>query len=101
MANRYAHLREPDDELDFHGTGPIRGAEIKRRTIDFIRAAAKRGCTRVRIITGQGRHSAQGPVVKPQVERTLAALEDEGTVRTWRPERLDRGGDGALLVELP
>ena len=101
MANRYAHLGEPDDELDFHGLGSMGGAEIKRRTIDFVQGAARRGCGRVRIVTGKGLHSAGAPKVRPQVERTLKALEAEGVVASYRPERVDRGGDGAFLVVLP
>lgn len=100
MANRYAHLGEPEDELDFHGLGPLQGKEIKRRTVDFVRAAGKRGLQRVRIVTGKGLHSAGKPVVRPQVERTLRSLEAEGVVRAFRSERQDRGGDGAFLVHL-
>lgn len=100
MGNRYAHLNEPDDELDFHGLGTLGGAEVKQRTIAFVEGAAARGCTRVRIITGKGLHSAGAPKVRPQVARTLDALEARGTIQSYRPERRDRGGDGAFLVTL-
>ncbi len=100
MGNRYEHLRHPDAELDFHGLGPLRGAEIKRRTIDFIKASAKAGHARVRIITGKGNRSADGPVVRPQVARTLRSLEAEGLVVDYAPEALDRGGDGAFRIRL-
>jgi DNA-nicking Smr family endonuclease len=98
--NRYAHLNEPQDVLDFHGRGSITGAEVKRETIAFIKASTKHGYVRVRIVSGKGRHSSGKPLVKPQVERTLRALSAEGSVRRWQPETLDGGGDGAFRVDL-
>jgi DNA-nicking Smr family endonuclease len=98
--NRHAHHGEPQDVLDFHADGPWKSVEVHRRTLDFVRAAAGRGLERVRIVTGRGRHSRGAPVVRPQVERTLRRLEAQGVVRSFRPERLDRGGDGAYFVRL-
>ena len=100
MANRYAHLNEPDDTLDFHGRGRLTSGDVKQATESFVTAAHKRGCARVRIITGKGLHSAGAPKVKPQVERTLAHLEARGLVASYRPERRDRGGEGAFFVIL-
>lgn len=98
--NRYADLREPEDELDFHGTGPIARSEIKRRTIEFVEDARNRGLARVRIVTGKGLHSARGPVVRPQVLRTLQALERDGMICDFRDENVGRGDTGAFFVTL-
>lgn len=100
MGNRYAHLQEPDDELDFHGFGRIDGQTVKRTTIAFVKDAHKRGHARVRIITGKGRHSTGAPLVRPQVLRTLEELEAQGLVASYATERRDRGGEGAFLVLL-
>lgn len=98
--NRYAHLNEPDAVLDFHGQGALSGQEIKARTIAFIEQARAAGHARVRIVTGKGLHSRSGPVAKPQVMRTLEALEAEGRVRSFQEEALGGGGAGALRVDL-
>lgn len=98
--NRYAHLHEPEDELDFHGLGPIRPAEVKRKTLDFVEDARARGCSRVRIVTGKGLHSAGKPVVRPQVERTLRSLATQGRIVGFRIEKVGHGAEGAFFVQI-
>ncbi|MCB9832829.1 MAG: Smr/MutS family protein [Planctomycetes bacterium] len=98
--NRYAGLSRPQASLDFHGGGPITPQEVKRRTIDFVNDCKERGLHRIAIITGKGLHSKGRPVVKPQVERTLRQLERDEIIRMFTVERLDAGGDGAILVDL-
>jgi DNA-nicking Smr family endonuclease len=98
--NRYAHLNEPEDVLDFHGRGSISAGEVKRETVAFLRGCARDGKRRVRIVTGKGLHSKGKPVVRPQVERTLKALSAEGVVQRWQPETVRGGGDGAFRVDL-
>jgi DNA-nicking Smr family endonuclease len=98
--NRYSQFGEPQAVLDFHGLGRVSGADVKRETIAFVRDAYEQGLERVRIVTGKGLHSAGRPVVRPQVERTLRSLESEGLVASYRPEKVQRGGDGALFVRL-
>jgi len=98
--NKYAHLGEPQDVLDFHGAGTVTGADVKRRTLAFVRGARGRGLERVRIVTGKGVHSAGRPLVRPQVERTLRQLEKDGEIASFRPEKVVSGGDGAFFVRL-
>ena len=98
--NRYSHLGEPQDTLDFHEHERLKGADVKRETLRFVRAACERGLDRVRIVTGKGLHSAGRPVVRPQVERTLRVLEKEGLVESYRSEKVGRGDEGALFVRL-
>ncbi|MEZ6195464.1 MAG: Smr/MutS family protein [Planctomycetota bacterium] len=98
--NRYAHLTEAQAVFDFHGRGTMTPDEIRALCRDFLRRARAAGHERVRIITGKGRNSAGAPVVKPTVLKLLAALEREGEIRSHRTERQDRGGDGALFIEL-
>jgi DNA-nicking Smr family endonuclease len=98
--DRYANLREPQATLDFHGRGPLATVDVHAETIRFVKEARTRGLERVRIVTGRGVHSARGPVVRPQVERTLRRLQEEGLVARFQPERIDAGGDGAFRVDL-
>ncbi len=98
--NRYADKSRPQDSLDFHTFGAITSKEVKQKTLAFIASARKRGLSRVAIITGKGLHSKGRPVVKPQVERTLRELRDQGLIDLYYGEKISAGGDGALIVEL-
>jgi DNA-nicking Smr family endonuclease len=98
--NRYAHLNEPEEILDFHGRGSLTSGEIKRETEAFVRRCAGEGLRRVRIVTGKGLHSKGAPIVRPQVERSLKTLAAEGLVQRWQNETLRAGGEGALRVDL-
>ena len=98
--NKYAHLGEPQDELDFHGRGPVTGGEVNRLTLAFVQEARRRGLERIRIVTGKGLHSAGKPIVRPQVERTLRRLEQDGAIASFRAEKVTAGGDGAFFVRL-
>ncbi len=98
--NKYEDQTAPEDVLDFHGRGVLRGQDVKRMTTAFIADAAGRHLTRVRIVTGRGIHSRGRAVVRPQVERTLRALEHEGRVASYHPEKVGHGGDGAFFVRI-
>lgn len=97
---RFAAQVEAQAELDFHGLGPLTDGDVSRRTRAFVEEARREGLERVRIVVGQGRHSAGEPRVGPWVRRTLARLEREGRVRQFHDERVDRGGAGAVFVRL-
>ena len=98
--NRYAHLAQPQCELDFHTDRSILPQEVKRRTLAFVSKAEKAGHTRIRIITGKGLHSRGRPMVKPQVERTLNQLLKDNVIHSFYQENLKYGGEGAIVVEL-
>ena len=98
--NRYAGAHDAQAVLDFHGLGSIDGKTVKQKTEAFIRASKARQLTCVRIVTGKGNRSMGEPLVGPQVRRTLQALAKEGLVLAFQAERLDRGGEGALRVDL-
>lgn len=98
--NRYEHLSSAQAELDYHDRGVLSPDEIRALCRDFITTAKKRGHSRVRIITGKGRNSSNGPVVKPTVIALLNKMRREGLIRDHQTERFDRGGDGALAVDL-
>lgn len=93
--------REPQATLDFHGRPGLTMQAVKKEVEAFVAKALEAGHVRLRIVTGKGLHSgARGPLVRPQVERTLNALQRAGKVRMFHGERLDQGGDGAFRVDL-
>lgn len=98
--NRYEHLSNAQAELDYHGRGVLTPDDIRELCRDFVLRASDRGHARVRIITGKGRNSANGPVVKPTVITLLNKMRREGLIRDFQTERFDRGGDGAIAVDL-
>lgn len=71
--------------------------EIRRIAQEFVEESAKKGLRRVLIITGKGLHSAEGPVIRPLLKWFLHKLPQVKSVET---ARFDRGGEGALEVQL-
>jgi hypothetical protein len=97
VAEQLRHYPDPEAELDLHGfTGP----EAARRTEHFIRNAEGRGLRTLRIITGKGIHSENGPVLPDVVEQQVATLKAANIVLTFRWERKAKRQSGALLVYL-
>jgi DNA-nicking Smr family endonuclease len=95
--NKYAHMNQPQAELDYHDRGKLTEQEIKSLAQEFIENCVERGVKRILIITGKGLHSAEGPVVRPLLKWYLHKLPQVLSVET---ARRDRGGDGAFEVEL-
>jgi DNA-nicking Smr family endonuclease len=86
---------------------PIREMTVRLQTLEqamiavdlFVRRSQADSVEFVRIITGKGIRSADGPVLKPAV---IAWCQDIGRtwVRAWAPET-DRSGDfGSIVLEL-
>lgn len=95
--DKYAHLNEPQAQLDYHDFGMMTDQEIKDHAQRFIEQSVKKGFTKVLIITGKGLHSADGPVIRPLLQWFLHKLPQVVSVET---ARRDRGGEGALEVQL-
>jgi len=87
---------ESGASLDLHGL-TLAEAEVKIEA--FIQRCQGLGLSRVRIITGRGRHSPQGPVLKKGAERFLRRLKQEGRVAAVSWEGRERES-GALIVRL-
>jgi hypothetical protein len=77
------------DELDLHRFAP---AEVKQLVDDWLRQAAERGLTEVRIIHGKGRGVQRNIVT--------ALLDRHPAVASWRPARENEGSWGATIVTL-
>jgi len=86
-----------DGECDLHG---ILADEVEQKVAWFLEDARHRGWRTVRIITGAGHRSPDGPVLRPRVEAFLSGETAHPWVVEWgrAPKRL--GGDGALIVFL-
>jgi len=89
-------LPYPEAELDLHG---MTAAQALAKVTWFLDNAIFHGCQVVRIITGRGKSSEAGPVLRPQVE---AYLDGPGRrqVLEWSQAPQAQGGEGALIVFL-
>lgn len=86
----------PQAQLDLHGL--TRETALERVGF-FLQDAVYQGWCTVLVITGQGKRSEEGPVLRAAVERYLA--EDGGAwVAEWGRAPARYGGDGALVVFL-
>ena len=87
----------PTDELDLHGMTRVQASASVER---FIRLAREKGLRCVRVITGQGHHSAnQEPVLK----RDLKAWLDDALGRdvlAYTSAHVKDGGAGSVYVLL-
>lgn len=95
--NKYAHLAEPKATLDFHNHGVLTEYEICSLAQQFVENALSKGFTKILIITGKGLHSKEGPVIEPLLREFLPTIPG---VRSVLTARRDRGGEGALEVEI-
>jgi len=95
---KYANLAAPKAELDFHELGLLTRKEIIGKLNNFIDECAKKNLDKILVITGKGLHSInQNAVVKPTV---LKALSNNDQVESFTLARRDRGGEGAVEVNL-
>ena len=65
----------------------------------FIRTCVRDGDTFARIITGKGRQSSEGPVLKPAVIKWCDG-DGKPWIRGWAPETDVAGQFGSIVVEL-
>ncbi len=89
-------IGDPETTLDLHG---VAAADVIRQVTNFLENAVFHGCRSVRIVTGKGSHSADGPVLRPLVETYLSG-HGRQFVDEWTRAPLQHGGSGALLVLL-
>lgn len=97
VGNKYAHLSQPQAIFDFHGLGVLTPDEMRDKAEVFVRSCFQKGYRKILFVTGKGLHSKSGPVVGPVLEAFLPSLP---MVKSVVKARRDRGGDGALEVEL-
>jgi len=87
---------QPQAQLDLHGQ---LSGEALVRVGHFLDNARFHQLRCVLIITGRGRHSAEGPVLRTTVEAYLAG-PGRDLVAEWARAPRQLGGEGALVVFL-
>jgi DNA-nicking Smr family endonuclease len=98
MRQRVARGREAiDARFDLHG---LTQAEAHAALSRFLHAASARGARLVLIITGKGRASGGGGVLRRQVPMWLGLPEFRDLVVGFEDAHLAHGGEGALYVRL-
>jgi len=85
----------PEDEIDLHG---MTIEEATDKVSLFLQRAVLNGFKTVRIVTGKGLHSNDGPVLRAVVEKILTHQRDQVVEWGAAPRRM--GGEGALIVFL-
>jgi DNA-nicking Smr family endonuclease len=90
-------IGSPEACLDLHG---VIATEVTRKVEFFLENALFHGCRSVRIITGKGAHSTDGPVLRPLVETYLSSGPGRQYVREWIRAPHQQGGAGVLLALL-
>ena len=86
-----------EDELDLHGHT---AAEAEAKTDFFISRAKNSRLKTIRIITGKGLHSPQGPVLQGVVEAKLLEFRAQKKIIAYRWENNAKQKSGALIVYL-
>ncbi len=82
------------DYTDLHG---MTVTEAMKELRDFIRYASDKNLRCVRIVTGKGLRSKEGPKIRPKVMKWLQRCE---VVLAYAPAPQHDGGSGALYVLL-
>lgn len=97
MANKYENLNKIQAEFDFHNLGVLRPSEIYKLADEFILKSQKNNYTKISFIVGQGKHSKNGPVIKPILQKYL---DSHPSVLKLSLGKFAQGGEGVLIVDL-
>jgi DNA-nicking Smr family endonuclease len=84
-------------QLDLHGETTT---SYKPLLLRFICDSRTSGFTFVRVSPGVGKHSENGPKLRPEVVKYLAKLVENSTIKDFRTAKPRDGGYGALYVYL-
>lgn len=87
----------PQGELDCHG---LTAAEAETTLHRFLSQAGQAALRTVRVITGKGRHSMNGPVLRDMVESELRLLKKSGAIVAFRWEKKEKERSGSIIVYL-
>lgn len=88
--NKYPQVM--DDELDLHG---MIKSEAKDELQAFLEESESKNYKKIRIITGKGLHSKEGPVLKNFVQEYLSQNHYR-----YETSKINEGGEGAIVVSL-
>ena len=85
----------PDHTIDLHGL--IRD-EALRKVETVVKEMRVRGITKLRIITGKGKHSSDDPVIPQAVDTLLISLKRASFIRFIKWENRNVKGSGFVDV---
>ncbi len=88
---------EVEAALDLHG---LRQAEAQRALVDFLRRAQAEGARMAIVVTGKGRGSEHGGVLRRLVPIWLQAPNLRDLVVGFGEASRGHGGEGALYVQI-
>ena|SRR3989339_317983 len=97
MANKYENLNKIQAEFDFHNLGILSPQKIYSLADDFILATQKKKLKKISFIVGQGKHSKNGPIIKPLLQKYLSIHPSIAKVSLGK---FAQGGEGVLVVDL-
>ena len=97
MGNKYENLNKIQAEFDFHNLGILSPQEIYNLADEFILSSQKNKLKKISFIVGQGKHSKNGPVIKPLLQKYLVTHPNVLKVSLGK---FAQGGEGVLIVDL-
>lgn len=97
MTNKYENLNKIQAEFDFHHLGILSPQEICSLADEFILNSQKNKLKKIGFIVGVGKHSKNGPVIKPLLQKYLSAHPSVAKVQLGK---FAQGGEGVLVVDL-
>ncbi len=97
MPNKYENLNKIQAEFDFHNLGILSPQEIYSLADEFILNSQKNKLKKISFIVGQGKHSKNGPVIKPLLQEYL---NNHPSVSKVSLGKFAQGGEGVLVVDL-
>ncbi len=97
MGNKYKYLNTPEDKFDFHNLGILTKEEIINLTNNFIKESMDNNYKIISFITGKGKHSKNGSVIKPLLK---TYLKTHTNVYKIKEGKYTEGGEGVLIIEL-
>lgn len=97
MPNKYENLNKIQAEFDFHNLGILSPQEIYSLADEFILNSQKNKLKKISFIVGQGKHSKNGPVIKPLLQEYL---NNHSSISKVSLGKFAQGGEGVLVVDL-
>ena len=100
--NKYQRFNLPEEEIDYHLFGPgVTHEEIELYTQANLDDFREADLKIVRLITGRGAHSSNGPIIRPIVLGYLEKLTAKHEIKNYSYEKSFNGpNEGSIIVHL-
>ena len=97
MANKYKYLNDAQDTFDFHSLEMLKKEEIINLTNNFIKESLNNNLNIISLLTGKGKHSKNGPVIKPLLKEYLS---NHKNIINIKEGKFTEGGEGVLIIKI-